>query len=110
MAILPKGGSSPTPGDKDLGSSTLGTVPQYLACPETTWQQLSLFPSCMGQERGWGAVLTHCSVFALSLGKQSQLFSLVPTLGQKGKVESSFELEQDLVIRPTRGISLTFCF
>lgn len=44
------------------------------------------------------------------LEKAEQLFSLVPTLGQKGKVESSIELERDLVIRPTWGISLTFCF
>lgn len=69
MAILPKGGSSPTPGDKDLGSSTLGTVPQYLACPETTWQQLSLFPSCMGQERGWGGGSHPLLSLCFELGK-----------------------------------------
>lgn len=49
--------------------------------------------------------LPYYSGFALS-----PLFALVSTLGQKEKVETSFELERDLVIRPTQGISLTFRF
>lgn len=52
-----------------------------------------------------GGLLPHRTGFALS-----PLFALVPTLGQKEKVETSFELERDLVIRPTQDISLTFRF